>query len=227
MYQGLRLWRRARGAVGQVVHGYRLMPLVCRVYHGVFPRPKNASPKRFLNGLSNPLHKKIKLTPCGISFISGGEQGAQSVRWFADIDLCRLRVRFITECSHALKTLPRSVFLTGFRIPCIKNKADTMRYQLYFWRRARDSNPRTGDSPLHDFQSCSFDQLGQLSVSAIKCSIIIYEPEQKIKCFFIKIRNNLFFTLGRALECLKVGRFYIETKICPAADNYHLQTGDI
>ena len=102
-----------------------------------------------------------------------------------------------------------------------------MRYQLYFWRRARDSNPRTGDSPLHDFQSCSFDQLGQLSVSAIKCSIIIYEPEQKIKCFFIKIRNNLFFTLGRALECLKVGRFYIETKICPAADNYHLQTGDI
>ena len=72
MYQGLRLWRRARGAVGQVVHGYRLMPLAGQVYHGVFPRPKNASPKRFLNGLSNPLHKKIKLTPRGISFISGG-----------------------------------------------------------------------------------------------------------------------------------------------------------
>ena len=115
-------WRRARGAVGQVVHGYRLMPLVGQVYHGVFPRPKNASPKRFLNGLSNPLHKKIKLTPRGISFISGGEQVAQSVRWFTDIDLCRLWVRFITECSHALKTLPRSVFLTGFRIPCIKIK---------------------------------------------------------------------------------------------------------
>ena len=32
----------------------------------------------------------------------------------------------------------------------------------FIWRRARDSNPRTGDSPLHDFQSCSFDQLGQL-----------------------------------------------------------------
>ena len=28
---------------------------------------------------------------------------------------------------------------------------------------------------LHDFQSCSFDQLGQLSVSAIKCSSIIYD----------------------------------------------------
>ena len=52
------LWRRARGAVGQVVHEYRFMPLAGQVYHGVFPRPKNASPKRFLNGLSNPLHKK-------------------------------------------------------------------------------------------------------------------------------------------------------------------------
>ena len=33
----------------------------------------------------------------------------------------------------------------------------------FLWRRARDSNPRTGYSPLHDFQSCSFGQLGQLS----------------------------------------------------------------
>ena len=32
-----------------------------------------------------------------------------------------------------------------------------------FWRRARDSNPRTGFDLLHDFQSCSFGQLGQLS----------------------------------------------------------------
>jgi hypothetical protein len=55
------------------------MPLAGQVYHGVFPRPKNASPKRFLNGLSNPLHKKIKPTPCGISFISGGEQGIRTL----------------------------------------------------------------------------------------------------------------------------------------------------
>ena len=32
------------------------------------------------------------------------------------------------------------------------------------WRRARDSNPRSRFDGLHDFQSCSFDQLGQLSV---------------------------------------------------------------
>ena len=31
------------------------------------------------------------------------------------------------------------------------------------WRRGRDSNPRLG-LPVHDFQSCSFDQLGHLSV---------------------------------------------------------------
>ena len=35
---------------------------------------------------------------------------------------------------------------------------------LIEWRRARDSNPRSRFSDLHDFQSCSFDQLGQLSI---------------------------------------------------------------
>ena len=38
------------------------------------------------------------------------------------------------------------------------------RYTLFSWRRARDSNPRNRFGGLHDFQSCSFDQLGQLSV---------------------------------------------------------------
>ena len=33
---------------------------------------------------------------------------------------------------------------------------------------------------LHDFQSCSFDQLGQLSVF-VKCSYIILKLFQKIK----------------------------------------------
>ena len=45
-----------------------------------------------------------------------------------------------------------------------KNKGYSKRYTLYLWRRARDSNPRNRCSSLHDFQSCSFDQLGQLSV---------------------------------------------------------------
>src|SRR5699024_11903505 len=33
------------------------------------------------------------------------------------------------------------------------------------WRRARDSNPRDRGCGLHDFQSCSFNQLGQLSMA--------------------------------------------------------------
>ncbi len=31
------------------------------------------------------------------------------------------------------------------------------------WRSEWDSNPRTGITPLHDFQSCSLDQLGHRS----------------------------------------------------------------
>ena len=48
-----------------------------------------------------------------------------------------------------------------------KNKRHSKRYTLYLWRRARDSNPRNRFGGLHDFQSCSFDQLGQLSVSPV------------------------------------------------------------
>ena len=49
-------------------------------------------------------------------------------------------------------------------IPCLHTKQKTPERVLLFWRRARDSNPRVGFDPLHDFQSCSFGQLGQLSV---------------------------------------------------------------
>ena len=37
-------------------------------------------------------------------------------------------------------------------------------HSLKIWRRARDLNPRDHGSGLHDFQSCSFGQLGQLSI---------------------------------------------------------------
>src|SRR5699024_11705824 len=38
-------------------------------------------------------------------------------------------------------------------------------FQYYVWRRARDLNPRGHVNGLHDFQSCSFGQLGQLSMA--------------------------------------------------------------
>ncbi len=46
----------------------RCVLLVCQIYHGVVPRPKNLSPKGFLNGLSNPLliYKKA-VTPFGVT----------------------------------------------------------------------------------------------------------------------------------------------------------------
>ena len=44
------------------------MLLVGQVYHGVFPRPKNASPKRFLTGsrIPNPQRRPI---PLGINLL--------------------------------------------------------------------------------------------------------------------------------------------------------------
>ena len=61
---------------------------------------------------------------------------------------------------------------------------------LYFWRRAWDSNPRNGFGRLHDFQSCSFDQLGQLSIYSSKhfqSALILYIIDYK------KSRVNLYF----------------------------------
>ena len=46
-----------------------------------------------------------------------------------------------------------------------KRKVAPWGYHFLFWRRARDSNPRNEVNRLHDFQSCSFDHLGQLSIS--------------------------------------------------------------
>ena len=46
----------------------RCVLLVCQIYHGVVPRPKNLSPKGFINGLSNLLliYKKA-VTPKGVT----------------------------------------------------------------------------------------------------------------------------------------------------------------
>ena len=100
----------------------RCVLLVCQIYHGVVPRPKNLSPKGFLNGLSNPLliYKKA-VTPNGVT--------------------------------------------------------------AFFWRRARDSNPRTGYSPLHDFQHIRKSEkiLDLQGISVFNISIFI-SPILNILC---------------------------------------------
>ena len=57
--------------------------------------------------------------------------------------------------------IPFSLFL--------QNKKGTLRVPFLFWRREGDSNPWYGDYRTHDFQSCSFGQLGHLSVN--RCSL--------------------------------------------------------
>ena len=47
----------------------------------------------------------------------------------------------------------------------ITEKDDCINNRLFLWRRARDSNPRNRFNGLHDFQSCSFGHLGQLSTT--------------------------------------------------------------
>ena len=89
---------------------------------------------------------------------------------------CRL-YRLASLVGTSAKTVHWTVFFRNFVAPSLfeslvhtKKIKNTTRVFFVFWRRARDSNPRTGYSPLHDFQSCSFGQLGQLSVF---CLIII------------------------------------------------------
>ena len=70
------------------------------------------------------------------------------------------------------QTVHRTVFIGKADRPCSnpllkitqRKTRHSKRYTLFSWRRARDSNPRNRFGGLHDFQSCSFDQLGQLSV---------------------------------------------------------------
>ena len=78
----------------------------------------------------------------------------------------------LRSLTTSAKTVHRTVFFPQtasapslFESLCLflpMQKAD-LATCFSFWRRARDSNPRTGFDLLHDFQSCSFGQLGQLS----------------------------------------------------------------
>ena len=66
-----------------------------------------------------------------------------------------------------------------------------------FWRRVRDSNPRNGCSRLHDFQSCSFGQLGQLSIAMkfllSQSTSLVYHIQTKKASVFWKKIYQIFF----------------------------------
>ena len=64
------------------------------------------------------------------------------------------------------------------------------------WRRARDSNPRSRFSDLHDFQSCSFDQLGQLSISQQSIFYTIFSKKSRLILNILKILFTYLKALG-------------------------------
>ena len=68
---------------------------------------------------------------------------------------------------------------------------NSIRITVELWRRARDSNPRTGVNPLHDFQSCSFDQLGQLSKQR-KLLYTIYKKKSSLYLKKFRKYQNFF-----------------------------------
>ena len=62
--------------------------------------------------------------------------------------------------SASLDELAQSYRIGPNPLPEIK-KEHREGVPFFIWRRARDSNPRILVEALHDFQSCSFGQLGQ------------------------------------------------------------------
>ena len=68
-----------------------------------------------------------------------------------------------------------------------------------FWRRARDSNPRNGFGRLHDFQSCSFDRLGQLSIH-------IQGTSFEVPCYYNQLteKNQVFIDIFLFFHCRHV-----------------------
>ncbi len=105
-----------------------------------------------------------------VSVIFGGEQG---IRWALPI-VCYANTRLCSASPRGFESL-----FTYSN----KKTTDTPKGICYFWRRARDSNPRNGFGRLHDFQSCSFDQLGQLSICS-KNLLIKFCTSFKVPCYY-------------------------------------------
>ena len=126
---------------------------------------KNSPPDCFLPKalFESLLYEKKNHHHKGSDFIFGGEQGIFP-------RLSPLSPRF-ARCHRRQKQstglfFPESLWLSPSLFESlfiIKKQNHPNGWLCFLWRRARDSNPRTGYSPLHDFQSCSFGQLGQLS----------------------------------------------------------------
>ena len=61
------------------------------------------------------------------------------------------------------------------------------------WRREGDSNPRSRFNDLHDFQSCSLNQLGHLSTRLLSDFTIAYEYKKYNTIFWNLKTSNFIF----------------------------------
>lgn len=97
---------------------------------------------------------------------------------------------FCEQFVHQIKNFLNGYFVVRLIRRCFGQKESLRNYKnsIGFWRRARDSNSRNRCNGLHDFQSCSFDQLGQLSVcSTSVLYTIIFKKSSVFSNFFRSI----------------------------------------
>ena len=117
---------------------------------------------------------------------------------YAQLEKCRNSPLDCFSVAPFLATLGvRSHFwFESLTFELTKKDSNTKRHYYLFWRRARDSNPRNGFGRLHDFQSCSFDQLGQLSTSLIALLLYITCKEksrENLINLFLPLNCNYIF----------------------------------
>ena len=158
-------WRRARDFFGALLSAFAslrsLTTSAKTVHRTVFFRRQVCS---LLVRFPLFIFANAKSRPCDLLFVLAESKG------FFRRTPVHLRVASLLD--HVGKNSPPDCFLPQtasapslFESLCLflpMQKAG-LATCFSFWRRARDSNPRTGFDLLHDFQSCSFGQLGQLS----------------------------------------------------------------
>ena len=119
------------------------------------------------------VHEKIS-PPYWVNCFYGGEHG---------IRLARLRAFGRRRSEPSTGRLLCTASPSNPLPIKLKKSAHPDGWTVFCWRRARDSNPRNRFSSSHDFQSCSFDQLGQLSITVKQRSLLYITIRKKSSLF--------------------------------------------
>ena len=159
------LWRRARDFFGVLPYAFASLRSLTTDFQTVHRTVFIGKADRPCSNPLLPYQQKIKGTANAIPFILW----RRARDFFGVLPYAFASLRSLTT---DFQTVHRTVFIGKADRPCSnpllkitqRKTRHSKCYTLFSWRRARDSNPRNRFGGLHDFQSCSFDQLGQLSV---------------------------------------------------------------